>query len=143
MRAWPRRPAVAVAAVRPSLSQPVAAEEAPAESPSFMDVLGTSSFSRLRTDILLVALSFCVTAYIAALLVRPRTSTWVACGAIIAVMAFPVVAAQLAIDPQQPPAVFRILEVPPFAFSGAAVAAALVGDWLAKVVITRSRRSLR
>ena len=93
---------------------------------------------RFRVALFVVALPFFVAAYISALSARPRTSTWVACGAVVGVMILPALAARLAVDPQGLPPFFAVLELPPFALAGTAVAAGLVGDWLARLLLARA-----
>jgi hypothetical protein len=96
-----------------------------------------SALERFRLYVLLTALCFAVTAYIGALVARPRTSTWVACGAIIGVMLLPAVASRMAAVPQNPKTMFKLLELSPFALAGTAAAAALAGDWIGKLLIAR------
>ena len=92
---------------------------------------------RVRVYALLVAIAFAVAAYLAALGARPRTSTWLACGAIIGVLALPLWAAKRAIDPEHLGAPFQLLELSPFVLAGTAVASALAGDWAAKMLMRR------
>ena len=96
-----------------------------------------SALERFRLYALLTALCFSVTAYIGALVARPRTSTWVACGAIIGVMLLPFAASRMGADPESPRAMFKLLEMSPFALAGTAGAAALAGDWVAKQLMAR------
>lgn len=96
---------------------------------------------KLRTRLLLVGLTFFVTGYVAALAVRPRTSTWVAVGAIAGVIALPLLAGRFGVRPQRPTAFFTVLEVSPLMLAGTAIASSLVGDWLARTLLTRSRRA--
>ena len=141
----PNRTRVAIEAIThpPGKQPPVAhgpsgpPQAPPKPEPPQKTGLGPASFERLKVHLLLLALAFFVTAYVAALLFRPRTSTWVACGAIVGVMAFPAAAVRFVADPQAPTAFFRLLEISPFALAGTAVAAALSGDWLAKSIIAR------
>jgi hypothetical protein len=100
-----------------------------------------SHAQRLRTRLMLVVLAFFITGYVAALAVRPRTSTWVAVGAIAGVTALPLLAAKLGVRPQRPTAFFAILEVSPLMLAGTAVASSLMGDWLARTILARSRRT--
>lgn len=120
---------------------------------------------RQRAYLLITALSFFVSAYIVGMVVRPRTSTWVACGAVVGVMVLPVAAIKLFL-----PAVeietyvplnavddvalvvarafsdlmaeygqfFRLLDLSPFTLSATAVVSALAGDWTAKTLLRMS-----
>jgi hypothetical protein len=124
-----------------------------------------------RAYILITALSFFVGAYIVGVVVRPRTSTWVACGAVVAVMLLPaaviyVFLPSVEIESQVPAGAaddvilvlarslaglmarygtfFRLLELSPFTLASTAVVSALAGDWTAKTLISRrtSRKAL-
>lgn len=99
---------------------------------------GYASSGRLRTQLLVTVLCFSVTAYIAALSFRPRTSTWVAVGAIVGVMLLPLAAVKLVVGPLRGAPFFGILEVSPFMLAGTAVASALGGDWLARLLMAHA-----
>lgn len=101
--------------------------------------------ARLRAYSTFVALCFFIAAYVTALLVRPRTSTWVACGAVLAVMLIPVGAVVWSLNYGRLLAYplvgyMRLLELSPFTLAGVAVTAALVGDWLGRELLTGVRR---
>jgi hypothetical protein len=125
---------------------------------------------RLRASLLLAAISFFVGAYIVGIVVRPRTSTWVACGAMVAVMLLPALAMLLflpSVDLESIAPVgasddlilmagafyskrmiaaslyFRLLELSPFTLASAAVISALAGDWAAKVLTRRRQEHQR
>jgi len=100
---------------------------------------GTARLNRLRLYALLVFICFFAAAYITALVVRPRTSTWVACGALVGVLLLPAVGAAVSRDPMAFAQGFRLLELSPFTLAGLAVAAALLGDWLGRQIVARAR----
>ncbi|MCD6404451.1 MAG: hypothetical protein J7M19_01335 [Planctomycetes bacterium] len=98
-------------------------------------------FQTRRTYVLLAALAFFATAYITALVVRPRTSTWVACGAVLGVMVPP--AAALFFfhsDPEHLEGFFKFLQLSPFTLAGVAIAASVTGDWAGSQLVARARR---
>ncbi len=119
-----------------------------------------SELHALRAPIFITALSFFMSAYIIGFMLRPRTSTWVACGAILALVLLPLAALKIYL-PSYPleevaalnPAValneaslvgeriirygkfFSLMEVSPFAAAATAVISALLGDFSAKFLI--------
>jgi hypothetical protein len=116
---------------------------------------------RLEVPLLLAGLTFFISAYIVGFVVRPRTSTWVACGAIVGLMLLAVAAMRI-FAPRVPTEgvpyvlairdaqgvgerllrygkLFRLLEASPFMAAATVVVAALLGDWLAKILIKRTR----
>ncbi|MHC4712645.1 MAG: hypothetical protein ACYTAN_05145 [Planctomycetota bacterium] len=95
---------------------------------------------RLKAYALVVFLTFFLAAYTAAIVVRPRTSTWVACGAIIGAMTAPLAAALVPLSwPRINLLLLSLLELSPFTLTGLAVAAALLGDWLGKEAVAYAR----
>jgi len=125
---------------------------------------------RLRASLLLAAISFFVGAYIVGILVRPRTSTWVACGVIVAVMLLPALSILFFLPSEDLESVvpvansgdlvllagafyskrmiaasayFRLLELSPFTLASTAVISALAGDWTAKVLTKRHQERQR
>ncbi len=104
-----------------------------------MTETGTDRLRRLRFYAALLVITFFVTAYITALILRPRTSTWVACGAIVGVMMLPAVGVVMSHEPALFAWGFRLMELSPFMITGLAVSAALVGDWCGQEVLSRIR----
>ncbi len=133
----PKQGVSGVAALKDAGRGTAAAQTASAAEAALRKAPSRTPVERVRIYLLLVALSFFLTAYIGALSAKPRTSTWVACGAIVGVAALPVAASRYMISPEAPTAFFRILELSPFALAGTAVASALLGDWVAKMLIAR------
>lgn len=118
----------------------------------------------LRVPLLAAGLSFLIMAYLAGVIARPRTSTWVACGAVAGVMIVPVAAVFVLLPMQSAEGsrvlstgeidylarnlrtygkFFHLLELPPFVLVATAVTAALSGDWIAKTLIRSARSQYR
>jgi len=98
-----------------------------------------SSLDRNRAYAAVVFLSFFTCGYVTALLVRPRTSTWVAWGAVVGAMTSPAAAA-LSATPLGAAELFGQLDLSPFALGGIAIGAALTGDWLGNVLLLYARK---
>jgi len=123
---------------------------------------GELLLSRRRACTLVTALAFFVGAYVAGIMLRPRTSTWVACGAIVSLMVLPLLAVvfllpsgSLAMMPSAAAEYhltafdarfatygrfFHMLEISPFTLAAVAISAALAGDWLARALLLRASR---
>ena len=104
---------------------------------------------RLQVPLLLAALTFFISAYIIGFTVRPRTSTWVACGAVVGLMLLAVAAMRLFTPDMSLEGVpyklaindargvgerlnlygrlFRLLEASPFTAAATVVVSALLG----------------
>ena len=101
----------------------------------------------------MIMLSFALSGYVASLVIKPRTSTWVACGAVVGVMLSPAAAIAMSFQPALAEKVpllvnalvgyFRLLELSPFTLTGLAVSAALAGDWLGRELVAYLRVSER
>lgn len=148
-------------AAETNASAPPEEAEGPAATPARPAALRHSDLRTLwgsRAYGLFVVLAFFTTAYITALLVRPRTSTWVACGAILGVMLLPgsTAVALYVVTPQElgeSPWLTSVLvpfsrlmrSLSPFALTALGISAALAGDWVGKqlVAYTRRRQSIQ
>lgn len=103
------------------------------------NAVAPTRLQRLRIFSLLVVICFFVAGYVTALAVRPRTSTWIACGAMVGVMLLGALGALFADSAERFGTFCRLLELSPFTLSGVAVAAALFGDWMGRQLIARTR----
>lgn len=152
-------PVAAAGGVKQGLTRPARTREADnasspkpgarAEASSTRDVGVTEGkhdaaghlFRTRRTYALLAALAFFATAYITALVIRPRTSTWVACGAVLGTMVPPAMAVFFFHpDPEYLDGFFKFLQLSPFTLGGVAIAASVAGDWAGSQLVARARR---
>lgn len=102
------------------------------------NAVAPTRLKRLRVYVLLVVTCFFVAGYVMAVAVRPRTSTWIVCGAIVGVMLLGAIGVLFAGNAERFGMTFRLLELSPFTLSGVAVAATLFGDWTGRQLVGRT-----